>query len=38
MDIAIANVKDENENLVTGSRKFKLSEFFQKVDGNMYIV
>jgi len=25
-------VKDENENLVTRSRKFKLSEFIQKVD------
>ena len=31
-DIAIANVKDKNENLVTCFRKFKLSEFIQKVD------
>jgi len=32
IDIAIANVKDKNENLVTRSRKFKLSEFIKKVD------
>ena len=32
IDIAIANVKNENENLVTRSRKFMLSEFIQKVD------
>ena len=30
--IAIANVKDENESLITHSRKFKLSEFIKKVE------
>ena len=32
IDIANANVKDENENWVTRSRKFKLSEFIQEAD------
>jgi len=32
IDIAIANVKDKNENLITRSRKFKFSEFFMTVD------